>query len=212
MARLPTPGSDDNDWGSLLNDFLNVSHDSDGSLVASAVSSAGAEMVTHKNQANGYAGLDGSGLIATNQLPALPSVGAYLGLESTGMSIDSGAGNIASVIFSDITAQFGSDSIGWDSGTPTQVNILQTGVYSITTGVYWRDAGATGPLTVQILSSCEFNIADIRPAIGDSTTESQQFVTASLYLQTGQSFEVNISQVTGSTLSPYIQVLITRCA
>lgn len=32
MARLPTPGSDNGTWGSILNDYLNVSHKSDGTL------------------------------------------------------------------------------------------------------------------------------------------------------------------------------------
>ncbi len=31
MARLPTPGSDDGTWGDVLNDFLSVEHNSDGS-------------------------------------------------------------------------------------------------------------------------------------------------------------------------------------
>jgi hypothetical protein len=32
MTRLPTPGGDDGTWGSILNDFLGVEHNSDGSL------------------------------------------------------------------------------------------------------------------------------------------------------------------------------------
>lgn len=40
MARLPTPGSDDGNWGTILNDFLDVSHNADGTLQASAVQSA----------------------------------------------------------------------------------------------------------------------------------------------------------------------------
>lgn len=32
MARLPVPGSDDGQWGTLLNDFLSVEHAADGSL------------------------------------------------------------------------------------------------------------------------------------------------------------------------------------
>ncbi len=32
MARLPNPGSDDGVWGTLLNDFLGVEHNSDGTL------------------------------------------------------------------------------------------------------------------------------------------------------------------------------------
>src|SRR5665647_2147516 len=32
MTRLPTPGQDDGTWGGILNDFLTVEHDSDGTL------------------------------------------------------------------------------------------------------------------------------------------------------------------------------------
>lgn len=37
MARLPTPGSDDGTWGDVLNDFLEVAHNPDGSLANSVV-------------------------------------------------------------------------------------------------------------------------------------------------------------------------------
>lgn len=32
MSRLPSPGSDDGQWGTILNDFLSVEHNADGSL------------------------------------------------------------------------------------------------------------------------------------------------------------------------------------
>lgn|GEM_PF-4677506 len=32
MSRLPTPGSDDGTWGDILNDFLKIEHNTDGSL------------------------------------------------------------------------------------------------------------------------------------------------------------------------------------
>ncbi|EDK72540.1 conserved hypothetical protein [candidate division TM7 genomosp. GTL1] len=35
MARLPIPGSDSGSWGTILNDFLSVEHNSDGTLKAS---------------------------------------------------------------------------------------------------------------------------------------------------------------------------------
>src|SRR5687768_11920064 len=40
MSRLPIVGSDENTWGSLLNDFLIQSHESDGSLKGAAVAAA----------------------------------------------------------------------------------------------------------------------------------------------------------------------------
>lgn len=46
MTRLPVPGSDDGTWGDILNQFLNVAHNVDGSLQTGALQSAGAAMQT----------------------------------------------------------------------------------------------------------------------------------------------------------------------
>ncbi len=40
MARLPIPGSDDGTWGQVLNDFLDVAHDTDGTIKANAIDSS----------------------------------------------------------------------------------------------------------------------------------------------------------------------------
>lgn len=37
MARLPQPGGDEGEWGTILNEFLTVSHDTDGTVKADAV-------------------------------------------------------------------------------------------------------------------------------------------------------------------------------
>jgi hypothetical protein len=49
MARLPNPGSDNGTWGTLLNDFLEVSHNNDGTLkdattISGALQRAGGTM------------------------------------------------------------------------------------------------------------------------------------------------------------------------
>lgn len=50
MARLPSPGGDDGTWGQVLNDFLAVEHNDDGSLKASGSLAAKADdsAVVHK--------------------------------------------------------------------------------------------------------------------------------------------------------------------
>lgn len=45
MSRLPIPGGDDGSWGDILNDFLNVSHNPDGT-VKDVVSKSGADTIT----------------------------------------------------------------------------------------------------------------------------------------------------------------------
>src|SRR5664279_4063770 len=42
MTRLPTPGGDSGDWGNILNAFLDISHNPDGTLKDTAVTAAGA--------------------------------------------------------------------------------------------------------------------------------------------------------------------------
>src|SRR6218665_3195144 len=39
MARLPEPGGDPGQWGDVLNDYLKVAHDADGSLKDNSVAS-----------------------------------------------------------------------------------------------------------------------------------------------------------------------------
>ena len=58
MARLPTPGSDDGTWGNILNGFLAVEHNPDGTLKASGSLSAKADdsTVIHNTGAEAVAG------------------------------------------------------------------------------------------------------------------------------------------------------------
>ncbi|HSD56026.1 MAG TPA: hypothetical protein VLA92_02635 [Candidatus Saccharimonadales bacterium] len=65
MARLPVPGDDSGTWGTLLNDFLSVEHNTDGTHNVPTM-----ERTTNKGQANGYVPLDGSSKIASSYLPA----------------------------------------------------------------------------------------------------------------------------------------------
>jgi polygalacturonase len=72
MSRLPTVGGDNDSWGNILNDFLGVEHNADGSQKALDPSkiTGTAEVITNKGQANGYAPLDGTGKVPGSNLPA----------------------------------------------------------------------------------------------------------------------------------------------
>lgn len=67
MARLPNPGGDDGKWGDLLNEFLLVEHNADGTLKRSAAI-ASAEQTANKGAANGYASLDTGAMVPTAQI------------------------------------------------------------------------------------------------------------------------------------------------
>jgi hypothetical protein len=49
VARLPIVGGDDGDWGIILNDFLNVAHDADGTLKAADAIDAAVQTVNGKS-------------------------------------------------------------------------------------------------------------------------------------------------------------------
>jgi hypothetical protein len=74
MARLPYPGGDDGTWGAILNDFLAVEHNTDGTLKKST-QITGAEQTSNKGQAGGYAPLDNAGHVPAANLPHKISVG-----------------------------------------------------------------------------------------------------------------------------------------
>ncbi len=70
MARLPIPGSDAGAWGDILNDFLLVSHTSDGQLESGAVGDAAPDATASSAGMIQLAG-DLSGTASTPTVPAL---------------------------------------------------------------------------------------------------------------------------------------------
>ncbi|HYG84060.1 MAG TPA: glycosyl hydrolase family 28-related protein [Verrucomicrobiae bacterium] len=84
MARLPSPGGDSGTWGNILNDFLSVAHNNDGTLktigdtevgtlsqtkITNLVSDlAATEKTANKGQADGYAALNGDSKVPAVQL------------------------------------------------------------------------------------------------------------------------------------------------
>lgn len=59
MARLPQPGGDSDTWGTVLNDFLSVEHNSDGTLKAtgSLAAKANDSSVVHNTGSESIAGV-----------------------------------------------------------------------------------------------------------------------------------------------------------
>jgi hypothetical protein len=86
VSRLPIVGQDDDIWGEILNDYLTVAHNDDGTLKASSVSDAISDgsissaklsqsyiPSSQKGSASGVASLDSTGKVPTSQLPAAGS-------------------------------------------------------------------------------------------------------------------------------------------
>ncbi len=101
MARLPIPGSDDGTWGTILNNFLDVSHNQDGTLIPSAVANAGAEQTANKGKAGGYAALDASANVPRSQLNNVPAAPVHSVNSQTG-TVSLTASDVGAIPLTDI--------------------------------------------------------------------------------------------------------------
>ena len=78
MARLPQPGGDDGTWGQVLNEFLGVAHNADGSLKTSPapVQSVNGKTGTVSLTASDV-GADAAGAASTAQANAQSAAQTY---------------------------------------------------------------------------------------------------------------------------------------
>ena len=76
MARLPVPGGDDGSWGQVLNDFLVVAHDTDGTLKSSAVTNAGAAADTAVVHNTGAETVAGTKTFSASPVVPTPTLGS----------------------------------------------------------------------------------------------------------------------------------------
>lgn len=107
-AQLPTPGADEGTWGTILNDFLSVSLNTDGTLLPAAMIAAGAvTSVNGVNPSNGLVTLD----VYTKPGTGIPSsdlstnVQTSLSAASTAVqSVNNQTGTAVTLTASDVSA------------------------------------------------------------------------------------------------------------
>jgi hypothetical protein len=90
MARLPIPGSDNGQWGTLLNQFLEVEHNADGSLKAggSLATKADNTAVVHNTGDENVAGIK-----TFSSLPVIPATPTSANQAASKSYVDSVAGS-----------------------------------------------------------------------------------------------------------------------
>lgn len=109
MPRLPIPGGDGGQWGDILNEYLNVSHNADGSIKSSAIPPAtpGATGATGPIGATGTPGNTG----ADGATGATGPIGATGSIGITGATGAQGATGPLPTIDIDGTLSANSDSV-----------------------------------------------------------------------------------------------------
>jgi hypothetical protein len=122
-ARLPIPGSDDGSWGDILNQFLSVSHNSDGTLSSGALQSAGGVLSNQVGAANGVAPLNSNGRVPLTQLgTGMASGSNFLRGDGAWAVPVSGAATLAADTDVSITAPANNQVLTYDSGSSKWVN------------------------------------------------------------------------------------------
>ncbi len=133
MSRLPTPGSDSGSWGTILNDFLNVEHNTDGTLKASGslaskaddaavLHKTGAETVTGAKDFTGSITINGASVAVNSSLTAkldkstLTTKGDLFVATGAGAITRLGVGTDGQVLQADSAQTSG---VGWTAATDT---------------------------------------------------------------------------------------------
>lgn len=140
MSRLPNPGGDDGNWGQILNDFLEVEHNSDGSL-KKAGTIASALQTSQLGAASGVAQLDSSSKLTTAQIPT--NVITKTGLAGDiGKAIDASTGAPLVVANTEVTVGAASGDTSGATDTAT-INTAMTNLATAGGGTVKLKAGQT---------------------------------------------------------------------
>lgn len=173
MSRLPTPGSDEGAWGDILNDFLSVEHNSDGTLKTSGsisskasdsavVHKAGAETITGAKDFTGGLTINGTSAVASSR-----SVSTGTGLTGGG---DLTANRTLSVVGDSTTQKVELAVGGTVQGTRKQLNLVPGSNVTISA----VDDTTNNKVDVTISSSAQVT-TNVMPGFVESVGHSRNF-------------------------------------
>jgi hypothetical protein len=214
--RLPIPGSDDGTWGDVLNGFLDVAHNADGTLTSSAVSSALPSPIPTANLGSGNATsttyLRGDGTWAT-----VSSSGAVSSVTVNGGSAQTGAVSVSAV---QATGDLGGTAISptvvsthlasalpvnqGGTGTTTLTGLVVGNGTSAMTTTTAPSGTIVGTSDTQTLTNKSISGSQISSAVANATTASTVTTVPALtgdVTSSGSSNATTVAKIQGTTVS-----------
>jgi hypothetical protein len=185
MSRLPFPGQDDNTWGDILNEYLNISHNADGTLKASAITAAGGAVDASVVHTTGNENIGGTKTFVISPIIPTPTT-------DTAAANKSYVDSVASAGASDATAsskgivQLAGD-LGGTASSPTVPSLAskEPTITAGTTSQYYRgdkswqtlDKTAVGLSNVDNTSDATKNSTSVALTNKDLTSGTNTFPT-----------------------------------
>jgi len=203
INRLPVVGSDNNTWGTILNDFLEVSHNTDGSLLTGAVIAAGA--VTNVN--NITPNSSGAVTLAATDVGALTeNIADSRYIQSVQLGAANGAAtlnNNTQLNSSQVPSSVVSDSRGLDPGDILVYNgsaFVRFPVGSAGQSMNVLSSGTIGYISTRIWASAWGVVAD---GVTDNTIAAQNALNAAALVPNGcVEFQAGVIITQALTIAP----------
>jgi hypothetical protein len=134
MSRLPTPGGDDDTWGELLNDFMLVEHNKDGTHTFPVTSVAGKSGAIKLAKAD--VGLDAVDNTADISKPLSNPTKVYIDANipgaSNGLSKSGATIGLGGSLSGDSTVSLAGRSLGFASSATDKTEIMSAGHLKVT--------------------------------------------------------------------------------
>lgn len=188
MARLPEPGGDVGQWGNVLNDYLKVAHNDDGTLKDNSIASAklqnnsvtvakiatsGAptdgQTLTYNNNSLEWATASGSGVVpdATTSSKGLVQLAGDLGGTATAPTVP-GLASKEPTITAGTTAQYYRGDKSWRTLDKAAVGLSDVD----------NTADAAKPVSTAVQTALDSKASANDPRLTDTRTPSDNSVTA----------------------------------